>query len=77
MFEGVSFWLDCSYKHPKTGRQTCSYWVHQWCANLYFKNEHDLNKLPYFCPMHGREMQKKAIGKAPKEKKTLAKVCKQ
>ena len=22
--EGVSFWLGCSYKHPKTGRQTCN-----------------------------------------------------
>ena len=67
--ERVSFWLGCSYKHPKAGRQTSSYWVHQWCANLYFKNERDLNNLPYFCPMHGRKMQKKAIGKAPKEKK--------
>ena len=70
--EEVSFSLGCSYKHPKTERQTCSYWVPQWCANLYFKNECDLNNLPYFCPM-----QKKAIGIAPKEKKTLAKVCKQ
>ena len=77
--EGVSFWLGCSYKHPKTGRQTCSSWMHlhQWGANLYFKNESDLNNLTYFCPMHGSEMQKKAIGKAPKEKKTLAIVCKQ
>ena len=77
--EGVSFWLGCSYKHPKTGRQTCSYWMHlhQWCANLYFKNESDLNNLTYFCPMHGSKMQKKAIAKAPKEKKTLAIVCKQ
>ena len=33
--EGVSFWLGCSYKHPETGRQACSYWVHQWCANLF------------------------------------------
>ena len=75
--EGVSFWLGCSYKHPKPGRKTCSYWMHQWCTNLYFKNERDLNNLPYFSPMHGREMQKKAIGKAPKEKKAFAKVCKQ
>ena len=32
--EEVSLWLGCSYKHPKTERQTCSYWVHQWCGNL-------------------------------------------
>ena len=74
---GVLFWLGCSYKHPKIGRQTCGYWGEQWCANLYFKNERDLNNLPYFCPKHGREMQKKAIGTAPKEKKILAKFCKQ
>ena len=30
--ERVSFWLGGSYKHLKTGRQTCSYWVDQWCA---------------------------------------------
>ena len=30
--ERVSFWLRGSYKHLKTGRQTCSYWVDQWCA---------------------------------------------
>ena len=75
--EGVPLWLGCSYKHPKTGRQTCSYWMHEWCANLYFKNERDLKILPYFCPMHEREMQKKSIGNTPKEKKALVKVCKQ
>lgn len=50
--EETTYFVGCSYRQPKSKRQTCSYWVHQGCIGINFKNKKDLEKLPYFCPKH-------------------------
>lgn len=52
--EDVSFWLGCGYRNPKTKKQDCPYWVHQNCIGLFYKQEGDLESVPFFCPKHGK-----------------------
>ena len=49
-----SMWLGCGHKNKLTGREDCSYWVHQWCVGLYYKRADNLAKVPFYCPKHGK-----------------------
>ena len=54
-----SMWLGCGHKNKLTGREDCSYWVHQWCVGLYYKRADNLAKVPFYCPEHGKKKQTK------------------
>ena len=54
-----SMWLGCGHKNKLTGREDCSYWVHQWCIGLYYMRADNLTKVPFYCPEHGKKKQTK------------------
>ena len=62
--KNVSFWLGCGKKNKKQKQKNdCSFWVHQWCVELYYKFEEVLSNIPYYCQRHGKGKRLKEVGR--------------
>lgn len=51
----ISYWLGCSKLNKITRQYDCNYWVHQNCVGLFYKKKTNLEKVPFYCPMHGKD----------------------
>ena len=54
-----SMWLGCGHKNKLTGRDDCSYWVHQWCIGLYYKRVANLATPRFHSTAHNTERKSK------------------
>ena len=52
-------WLGCDHKNKLTGREDCSYCVHQWCVGIYYNKAENLAEFPFYCPDHGKKKHMK------------------
>ena len=61
-----SSWLGCSYKNKVTQQTDCNYWIHQNCIGLFYKRKENLDKVPFYCPPHGKKTKRKRQDQAKK-----------